>query len=520
MAERVRLPAAGYLPLPLAAPVAMLAVLMAPAAHAELKVVPAVELRSTYTDNVSLAADGSAHSQFVGELTPSLTISDNTPRLKLGATVREHLYAYSGERLPGTNGSAVEAQADAKARLIDDLLYFDAVAGVSQRSVSAFGPQPAGNGYSAANRSQVRTYSLSPYLAHQFGGFAAAQLRYTRNSLHSGDLVFGDSTSNGVAASLVSGPNFHSIGWGLQANREDLEDSLGRKSSSSTANADLRWRLSNELSVKGGTGYDKYDFGQGGSSSGRSHTLGVAWTPSLRTSVDASAGKRFFGPTYALRAVHRSRRSVWDINYTDGITTTRDQFLQPGVISTADMLDRLFMPTIPDPVARRQAVEAYIRATNLPATMADNTTYFGNRYLHQKQLQLSAGFNTARTTALLSLNAARRNALSSQQAESALPGPPVTTLNDDTRTETASLAGSYRITARGAVNVGLSKSRATSLSSGLRSNQTSLSMALTQQFSQKLRGAVELRRSQGNAAVASAGQYHENAVSASLLLQL
>jgi uncharacterized protein (PEP-CTERM system associated) len=50
--------------------------------------------------------------------------------------------------------------------------------------MSAFGPV-SDNPYSDSNRSEVRNYRVSPYLMHQFGAFATAQLRYTHDLVDS-----------------------------------------------------------------------------------------------------------------------------------------------------------------------------------------------------------------------------------------------------------------------------------------------------------------------------------------------
>jgi hypothetical protein len=49
------------------------------------------------------------------------------------------------------------------------------------------------------------------------------------------------------------------------------------------------------------------------------------------------------------------------------------------------MLDRLFSATISDPIVRAQAVQAYIAATGLPPSLANNINYLSNRYMREKR---------------------------------------------------------------------------------------------------------------------------------------
>ncbi len=507
--------------LPLAAPVAVLAMLLAPAAQAQWKVVPSVDLRETYSDNVRLEPDDSKHGQFITELAPSLTINNDSPRLKLHANAISHLYAYS-DRLDGTNSASSEVRGDGRATLVDDLLYVDGSASIGQQPVSAFGPQvDNNNGYASANRAKVSTWRVSPYLRHRFGATASGQLRYARDSVKSGNIGLGDSTSNTVAASLTSGPAFHAIGWDLQASRQDLNDSLERKFHIQNSNATLRYRATQTLNLSASTGYDQYDYPKpGGSSSGRSYSLGFTWTPSLRTSIEATAGHRYFGPSYLLALSHRSRGTVWTINYNDAVTTTRDQLLIPAAVNAFDVLDKLFATSIPDAEARRQAVAAYVLANGLPPSLAHNINYFSNRFILQRAFQATVAFNTARTTSVLALNASKRIALSAPELDAPLPGTVGQTLNEDVKQFGASAVMSYRLSPRSAASLSLNTSKSESLTTGIVDNRRSASLSLNTQVQRKIKGAVQLRHTQGNVAIAGGSTYRENAVSASLSYQL
>jgi uncharacterized protein (PEP-CTERM system associated) len=522
MAKSRRARAGHALPSPLAVPVALLVVLLAPPARAEWQVEPSVTLRGTYSDNVKLETAERARSQFIVDLAPSLLIRNDSPRLKLTAAASSHLYAHTGDAIDGTNSTQSQLQADARAKLIDDLLYLDGTASVGQQAISAFGPQPSNsNGYTNTNSTRVSTWRISPYLMHNFGAAATGQARYTRDSVKSGNAGLGDSTSDALALSLDSGSAFRTVGWGLQANRQDVHDSLGRDYQIETANASVHLRTGHTLTLDASGGYDKYDYSSpGGVSSGASHSLGFTWTPSLRTRIQLSAGKRYFGPSYLLALSHRSRRTVWSANYNDAVTTTRDQLFIPAAVNAADMLDRLFSASIADPVARRLAVDAFIRANGLPPSLAHNVNYFSNRFILQRQFQASAAFNTARTTSVVAINANKREALSSLEEDRALAGTAPLTLNDNTRQAGASVLVSYRLSPRSAVSASANSNRTESLSTGIKSNQRTFNVSLTRQFQSKLKAVVEVRRNQGDMGLAGSGKYRENAVSASLSYQL
>ena len=508
---------------PLAVPVALAALMLAPACRADWRFTPTVDLRETYTDNVSLLQKDQAKEQFISEVTPGFILENKSPRLDMRVNYGAHFYHYQDSDLPNTRDTEHSLRADAKAKLIKDLLFLDAWASISQQNVSAFGPQSNLGGYTDANRADVKTWHVSPYLIQRFSNFAVADVRYTYDYLDSANQGLGRSTTNGLSLGLNSGAAFRTIGWGLQLSHQEIDDTRANGSSNDNASATLRYVLSRALTLTTTVGYDKYDYESlGGRTQGKSWNVGAIWIPGARTSVTATAGRRYYGTSYSLAALHRSRRTVWSINYSDEVTTTRQQFTLPSTIDTATLLDRLFAPTIPDPVARAQAIQAYILSTGLPPSLADSVNYFSNRYILQKQFQASVAFNTARTTTVFSLFDTRRNALSSSQVDSGLLGPNNTTINDNTRQTGGSLSTNWRLTSRTGVIVSANINNTQSLSTGIDDNNRSVRLGMTHIFQPGMSGMVEIRRVKGSNLFDAAGgiqggrDYTENAIVATL----
>ncbi|HZV66187.1 MAG TPA: TIGR03016 family PEP-CTERM system-associated outer membrane protein [Telluria sp.] len=508
-------------PLPLAAPVAMLALLMSPQCGAEVKITPGVDLNETYTDNVRLDAKGFERSEFITEVAPSLSIVANSPRLKFQAAYQLQTYAYSDNKVENTNQSSRQLQAGGVATLLDETLFVDGTGSITRQSVSAFGPQASANLYSNANSSEVKSYRVSPYLVHRFGASATVELRYAHDLVNSQSIGFGRSVGDDVSLSLTSGQAFRKLSWSAVYSHRNLNDSIAQKSTTENALLNLRYRLSETFSLTGSGGYDKYDYqALGGTTQGKSWSGGFVWTPSLRTSLQATAGKRYFGSSYSLAAMHRSRHTVWNLSYNDAVTTTREQFLLPATVDTASLLNQLFAASFTDPVARQQAVDAYIRATGLPSSLANNINYFSNRFILQKQFQASAAFNTARTTTVFSLSSTKRNALSTQQTDSSLLGSSSLNLNDNTKQVGASILTNYQISSRTGVNLSATYNHTDSLSAFLTDNNKALRLGMTRQLHSKLKASVEIRRVVGTSATQLGLPYRENAVSATLSMQL
>lgn len=502
------------------APLAAGAMLLASECRADWRIQPSVTLTERYTDNAVLQSDN-RQEQFITELTPAIAVTGRSSRYTVVGTAQARYFAYSGAQPPNTLDNLVEYGLAGQGTVIDDLLFVEASATQAPRSISAFGPQADSTPYLGANRTQLRTWRVSPFLQQRFGNMAHMVLRYARDSVDTGDFdPFGKSVSDSVTASLNSGTAFQSLGWGLTYLRQDLDSDIAGDTSTQTAQANLRYALTRRFALTATVGYDRYDYDAlGGDTAGNNWSAGFDWTPSQRTRLSAAMGRHFYGNTGKLDASHRSRHTAWNINYDDAITTSREQFLLPSTIDAAAMLDSLFAATIADPLLRQQAVAEYLRTTGLPANLANNVNFLSNRYLRQKLLRASMGYNRARSTAAVSLFRTERIALSSQQTDSALLGSQLANLNDNVKEHGVNMSYSYRLSPRSNLLATASYTLSRSISTRIEDQRRDYRIAYSRQVGRRLRGTVELHRLSGGFGINS-GTYRENGIIASLSAQL
>lgn len=506
---------------PVAAAVGLALLSLAPAARADWKFTPGIELRETYTDNVALRANAQAN--WVTEAAPSFRLEHTGPRLVMSADYSRHFYEYADKDVGGLYGATQDLRATAKAKVINEFLFVDADASIGQRDASAFGPllQNSGNGFARTNATEIKTARVSPYIKQRFGPYATAELRYMYDRLTSSTGGLNNSTGNTVSLNVASGNAFRLLGWGVQASQSHQKGlattTPGGESDSENYALTLRWAATSQLTLTALGGYDSYDYqALGGSNGGNAWQLGIDWQPSSRTRLQASAGKRYYGNSYSLQAQHRARTSVWSLNYNDSVTSTRQQFLLPSAIDTFSMLDRLFTTAIPDADARHQAVAAYIQAAGLPASLANSINYFSNRYYLQKQLQAVVALNGPRTTTIMTLQDMRRNGLSSTDVDSGLLGNTSTVLNDNTHQTGGNVTWNWRLSTRTGVLATADVTRIRSISAKTTTTTKGLRIGLTHQLQSKLRGSIDVRRLSGGLGPA---QYTENAIAASITQQ-
>ncbi len=500
-------------------PAALLLVL-APACRAELKFTPVVDLRESYTDNVNLSSAAQAQSQWLTDLSPGFELSDNNQRVQLRAAYRQHLFYSTNRDLPNTQHSQAQATLDGKAAVIQDLFYFDASGTISQQAVSAFGPPVLDNGYSTNNRTEVKTFRASPSLRHNFAAFAQTELRYTRDTVSSSQNGLGNSNGNSLNASVTSGPAFHALSWGLQYFRQVLHDSITPNSTMQTTSGNVSYPLSTTFSLTANGGYDKNQYQSvGAATAGKFWLGGINWEPSGRSSLAASVGRHYFGKTVSLKASHRSRGTVWSLNYDDAVTTSRSNFLLPATIDTATLVDRMLSASIPDPIQRALAVQAYLQATGLPPSLADSVNYLSNRYFRQKQFQAAVAYKANHSTVMFTLADTRRQGLSLLETDSLLLGSINGALNDNTHQTSASVQWSLQLSSRTAFNASLTNTHIDSNDTGISSRNTAARLMLNQQIGARLSGALEVRHVMGSSGL-SVGNYKENGLAASLNLKL
>lgn len=494
---------------------AVTAMLLMPsnAYSADWKFAPSLDLKETYSDNIRLAPPGNEKSDFVTQINPGISLTGTAPRLKVNARygMQNLIYAEENSR----NTTRHQLNAGANAELLDDLFFIDAKASISQQNISAFGAQSADNANVTDNLTETRTYSLSPYLRHRFGSLAATELRYTHNSVDAGSGGLSSSQADRILFNLNSGTAFKTVGWGLNYNKQNIDYS-NRSIELETYSGNLRYAISPRLSLTASSGYEKNNYlSIGGAPEGSFWSAGFIWAPAERTSITASAGERFYGATYALKATHRTRMTAWSMGYREDITTTRDQFLLPATIDTADFLSQLWTSSIPDPVQRQQIVDAFIRDAKLPVSLSDSINYFTDRVFLQKRLQASAAINGVKNTIVLSMFNTLREAQTAQEMDSALLGTTNLALNNETRQTGANLLWNWRMTPLTSTNMNIGYTKTSSLSTDREDNTKSIRFGLTRKFQPKLNGSLDYRHIQRDSNL-SAGDYRENAITASM----
>ena len=475
------------------------------------EIVPTLYVEETYTDNVRLSPPGSERSDWVTEVRPGVAIYGNGARVRLRADYSPRLVYRVNE------GDDIYhyLNATGNAELLPGLFFVDANAQATQQNVSLLGPQAQSNVNVTGNRTNVRSYRLSPYLREQFGSDAVGELRYTYSSVDSSAITsFADSDSNRIDLRVTSGPAFRLLTWNVAYSKENIDYRNTRDVDLETISAGLGRLITPTLRLLGNVGYEDNNYiTTGPEPKGSFWSVGPEWTPTPRTRIAATTGRRYFGSTQSFDLEHRTRLTTWNVRYSEGITTAQQEVFVPVTVDAASFLDTLFLSRIPDPVARQQAVQAFIAQTGIPSDLTVPLNFLTTTPYLLKQWNAAFGIQGVRNTVLANAFASTREAVAAGQ-----PGAGDFAASSNTKQTGTSLTWSLRVTPQTTSNVSAGYTRTEFPGLARDDDLTFIRLQLTHRFQPNLSGSLSFRRLD-NDSNQPGGGYTENAVAAALSMQ-
>jgi uncharacterized protein (PEP-CTERM system associated) len=312
-----------------------------PAQAVEWRIEPSVGASVIYSDNAS-QSETDPQDQLSLTVSPGVTVQSEGSR-QVKATLQYRMQGVA--RFGGEDGNDSEdlyhyLNAAGKAELVEDFLFIDADARISQELISLLG-SPADPAVNASNRATTGSYSISPYIKKRFGTFADAEARYTLSGALFEEKAASDLSGNEFIASLGSGSRFGNLNWGLNYSFRDVSDrdaDIGGDTSYTYERADLSlgYALTRKFRLIGNVGNEWIEYDSAlAAANNRDDSLwsaGFAWSPSRRTSIEATMGQRFFGDTASLSASYRARESVWTASYVEDVNDISQTTLTEGTV--------------------------------------------------------------------------------------------------------------------------------------------------------------------------------------------
>jgi uncharacterized protein (PEP-CTERM system associated) len=464
----------------------------APAWAGDWKFTSGITLSERFSDNVDLAANGLAESDWITEISPRISMSRAGGRVKANVdySLQGLLYANDSDQ----NDVRHNLNGRATAELAKDLFFLDATARISHQLLNLADAGGLGDAVGAGNTTSVGSYSLTPYLKHRFGSAATVEARVTQDGVFIGDSSASDTNSTRYQLSAVGGNYFPPLSWSASYTKSDTRNNAAGASDSGneSASANARYRLTRKFGLLAQASMEKNDFAGASNATNirdySSYGFGAFYTPSrqvsmdvlfndsdngsfisgsltlnptLRTSITATTSERAYGRTYSLNLAHRTRKSNWSLRYSEDLTTSQQQFTNFVPVFNQNLND-----------------ETYV-AKNLIGTVSytlRRNTFNLSLYNNGREYQSIAG-------------------------------------NDKTRGMQASWSLKPAAHTTFTLSGGISKNE---ISAPSREDDLwNLSLVTTHQFQPKVSGSVEVRHQERKSTVAT-GSYDENSVAARL----
>lgn len=364
----------------------------------EWVVEPSLSISESYDDNVRLRGRGDEENDYITQVNPGISIQGrgNNAEVRLDYVMQNIYYQKNSE----SNATYQAATADLKSEILKDFFYIDADASYRQQNIDQQSAAAGDNISIDATRTDVSTYSVNPYVLHDFGNTASMRLQHNRSETDYKDetLLQSDSLITTNSLDLMSGTAFHKLTWHLHYEKRRTEYASGQSEilrEDKSATIRLLFSRKTYLIVTGGYEENDYEVPLGVEvPKGSYWSGGLGWQPTHRTKLEVTKGERFYGDTAGLSFSHQTRRSMWDVNYSEDIMTTSELELLPQYSDTKNQDGQVIYRIPLDPL------------------LVSNPQVIIN-----KSFNATASIKTRRSDVSLSLHSSKRIYQQTQQAE-------------------------------------------------------------------------------------------------------
>jgi uncharacterized protein (PEP-CTERM system associated) len=261
------------------------------------------------------------------------------------------------------------------------------------------------------------------------------------------------------------------------------------------------YALSRKFRVFATVGEDRNDFISLNETDGSSYSVGFGWSPTRRTSVEMSAGERFFGKTFSFNGQHQARQSRWFIRYAEDVSdiSSRIPDLSEPIGATLGLcppgVDRTLILTKGDAIANGCQINLFFGTSLVNGVFISKLLTAGTTW--------DVGSRTRFSAQLTDLT---REFQVISQAED--------------QVQSLSLGVDYRLSPAISANGSLSLTRNSLINSAAPATEReddilSLNLGMSRRFSEDLSGALTFRHTQRDSNAVNS-DYDENSLSASV----
>jgi len=281
-----------------------------------------------YIDNIGLAEPGSEQADTVLEATPYLSVQAAGSRTNLDLYYQ--LQAINYAKNDDANTIYHQLYADMNMELSKEFLFLDLRATNSQSIISTAGKVPVDNITISGNRTNVATFSVSPYIEKNFSGNVNMLLRATFNKTKYDDEFvsnIGSDVENKTYNFSLNNTAKSNFSWQLDYNRDEFSTNVVAENFYEVKSMTLGYGQSSQLRPYAIVGDEDNSIYQSTLNSGGGFwSVGLDWNPTPRTAISASGGQRFYGDSKTFSWETQGRRLKLVVDYNEAVTSSATLF--------------------------------------------------------------------------------------------------------------------------------------------------------------------------------------------------
>jgi uncharacterized protein (PEP-CTERM system associated) len=362
-----------------------------------------IKVGATATTNSGVSDSQQLGSDLIVDVAPKVTVKHEGGRAKVDGDLQLNTLGYAGGTQP--NRVLPKGQLRFSIEALERWFYVEAQAVIDQTNSNPFAAR--GDGDSALNKVNSLQYRLSPYLQRSFtptlSMLARIDLEWTRRS---GEYSISDprrdQRSRRALYRLEQLPR--PFGGSVEFNASetrfitDVEPVL--RLSEGRAVASYQFDPSLTLGLVLGRGRTEYLQASQGDTFGGAR---LQWAPSQRTSLKASAERRFFGTAYNTEFSHRSPFVGIYLNLLAEPSGQPTSFLLNPGGDVAGLLDAIFTTRFPNPAERAAVVQGVLNGLGQPSSLTRPAEVFSDYAQLQRRGNLAIVLQGRRSTVSLRL---------------------------------------------------------------------------------------------------------------------
>lgn len=359
-----------------------------------------LSVAQSFTDNLRLSGDSQQDKAFITTVSPGLNVVSRSGLLRgsLDYSLNGLMYTKTNQR--DQVQQALSAQATLEA--VPNWFFIDGRASIGQQAISAFGVAAVDSNLVNANRTEVASLSLSPYVRGRASGLLDYELRAETTETRAKDTQVGDASTRSALLSLKGVGDGRALNWTATLRDQQSRARAGRDTQTLSATVGLTYRPDVDWRFGANAGRERSDLQSTAARTGPTYGLSANWTPGPRTKLDMNWSHQVYGSTHGIAFEHRMARTVWRYSDTRAVTTAYQG--SSGAQSNYDLLFLQFAAIEPDPVKRDVLVRQYLQSLGLGSGSTTTTGFLSGSSNLTRRQDVSIAWQNQLSTVTLSVN--------------------------------------------------------------------------------------------------------------------